>query len=504
MVAAMVLSKGLGLVRSMCMAATYGTGYEANAFSAASRIPLTFFDLLFSAAILGCFIPVYNSFRDNGDKARAERDADTFACIFLNFILLLTGILSLIGMLFAPQIIALITPELPRETALLAASLLRIMFPMILFTGAAYTMVGILQSKDCFFLPSMISTISNLGVICYFLFVNNRLGDGGIYGLAVAYLISWALQFITLFVPLCRMRFPYRLLLDFRNPALRRALRMTPPIMIGSWLAPLGMLIGTHFSSGLTASGAVSVFEYAISINNIITGILTYGICNFTFPRLSRMNVSGDAGAFASTARAAVLSSLAIVLPVMAAVLCLSEEGVAILYLRRAFTASDALETAQALRFFALGMPAFCLTEILSRVMFAKMSVTTPMVASLSGGAVNVLATALLVRFASDTLSVGSVALGNALGLWMSACVLFTVFCRRVPRAVNRSFVKNAAKLLLLTLCSATVMTGISALLPTDPLTAGMLWNLLVCAAVFLPGAAVYLLGLKLLHVKFV
>ena len=52
MVAAMVLSKGLGMVRSMCMAAAYGTGYEANAFSAASRIPLSFFDLLFSAAIL--------------------------------------------------------------------------------------------------------------------------------------------------------------------------------------------------------------------------------------------------------------------------------------------------------------------------------------------------------------------------------------------------------------------------------------------------------------------
>ena len=58
MVAAMILSKGLGLIRSTCMASAYGTGWQANAFSAASRIPLSFFDLLFSAAILGCFIPV--------------------------------------------------------------------------------------------------------------------------------------------------------------------------------------------------------------------------------------------------------------------------------------------------------------------------------------------------------------------------------------------------------------------------------------------------------------
>ncbi len=503
MVAAMVLSKGLGMVRSMCMAATYGTGYEANAFSAASRIPLTFFDLLFSAAILGCFIPVYNSFRDTGDKAQAERDADTFACVFLNFILLLTGILSLLGILFAPQLIALITPELPPETAALAAVLLRIMFPMILFTGAAYTLVGILQSKECFFLPSMISAISNLGVICYFLFVNNRLGAGGIYGLAVAYLISWALQFITLFVPLYRMHFPYRLLLDLKNPALRRALRMTPPIMIGSWLAPLGMLTGTYFSSGLAVPGAVTVFEYAINVNNIITGILTYGICNFMFPRLSRMNVSGEETAFSATARAGILSSVAVVLPVMAAVLFLSEEGVAILYLRGAFTANDTVETARALRFFALGMPAFCLTEILSRVMYAKMSVFVPMTASLSGAFVNVLSTWLLVRFCADTMSVGAVALGNTLGLWISALILFAVCIRAVRGVVNRSFLYSIAKLLLLTLLACAVMLTVTRLLPTDPLTAGLFGNLLVCAAVFVPAALLYLLGLKLLRVRF-
>ncbi len=504
MVAAMVLSKGLGMVRSMCMAATYGTGSAANAFSAASRIPLTFFDLLFSAAILGCFVPVYNSFRDTEDKNRAAREADTFACIFLNFILLLTGILSVIGILLAPGIIAIVTPELPPETAALAASLLRIMFPMILFTGAAFTLVGILQSKEQFLLPSMISAISNLGVICYFLFVNRYLGENGIYGLAIAYLISWALQFITLFIPLYRMRFPYRLLLDFKNPALKKALKMTPPIMIGSWLAPLGMLTGTYFSSGLSVSGAVTVFEYAINVNNIITGILTYGICNFTFPRLSRMNVSGDAHAFASTARAGILSSLAIVLPVMAAVLCLSEEGVAILYLRGEFTAADTVETARALRFFALGMPAFCLTEILSRVMFARMSVYVPMAASLTGSTVNVLSTVLLVRFFGDTLGVGSVALGNALGLWASAVVLFFVFMRTVRGAIDPAFLKNAAKLLFLTAVSSAIMRMAGVLLPTDPLSCGLIRNLLVCIAVFVPAAIVYLLGLKILRVSFI
>ncbi len=503
MVAAMVLSKGLGLVRSMCMTSFYGTGWQANAFTAASRIPLSFFDLLFSAAILGCFIPVYNSFADREDKAAAERDADTFACIFLNFILLLTGILSVLGILFAPQILHVIAPGLDAQTSALAVTLLRILFPMILFTGAAYTLVGILQSKERFFLPSMISAISNAGVILYFLFLNEPLGDRGIYGLAVAYLIAWALQFATLLVPLLQMRFPYRAILDLHNPALKKALKMTPPIMIGSWLAPIGMLTGTHFAAQLSVPGALSVFEYAININNILTGILTYGICNFTFPRLSRQNVTGERDAFTSTARAGILSALAIVLPIMAAVLVLSREGTALLYFRGEFTAEDTRHTAQTLWYLALGMPAFCLTEILSRIMYARMSTRIPMTASLAGAAVNVIATALLIRLCPGALGVGNVAIGNTLGLWVCALVLFVALLRACPQICGRPFFLNLGKLLLLSAASFGVMRLLYLLLADGTVSASFAANLLLCCAVFIPAAAVYLIGLKLLRIRF-
>lgn len=503
MIAAMVLSKGLGMIRSTCMAAAYGTGWQANAFSAASRIPLSFFDLLFSAAILGCFIPVYNSFADREDKAAAERDADTFACIFLNFILLLTGLLAVIGMIFARPILSIIAPGLDAQTTDLAVSLLRILFPMILFTGAAYTLVGILQSKEQFFLPSMISAISNAGVILYFLFINDPLGDKGIFGLAVAYLIAWALQFFTLAVPLIRMHFPYRAILDLRNPALKKALKMTPPIMIGSWLAPIGMLTGTHFAAQLTVSGAITVFEYAININNILTGILTYGICNFTFPRLSRQNVTGDREAFSSTARAGILSALAIVLPIMAAVLVLSCEGTALLYFRGAFTADDTAATAQTLACLALGMPAFCLTEILSRIMYAKMSTRTPMTASLAGAAVNVISTALLVRFCPDRFGVGTIAIGNTLGLWVCALVLFFALLTATPDVCSRTFFISLGKLFLLAAAALGVMKFIHAILSDGTVSPSFFSNLLLCGIVFAPAAIVYLIGLKLLRVRF-
>lgn len=503
MAAAMILSKGLGMVRSMCMAAAYGTGWQANAFSAASRIPLSFFDLLFSAAILGCFIPVYNSFADRSDKDAAAREADTFACIFLNFILLLTGLLAVFGILFARPIILIVTPGLDAATTELAVSLLRILFPMILFTGAAYTLVGILQSKEHFFLPSMISAISNAGVILYFLFLNDALGEHSIMGLAAAYLAAWALQFLTLLVPLIKLRFPFRPILDLHNPALKKALKMTPPIMIGSWLAPIGMLTGAHFAAQLSLKGAITIFEYALNINNILTGILTYGICNFIFPRLSRQNVTGDRTAFASTARAGLLSALAIVLPVMAAVLVLSNEGTALIYFRGEFTAEDTVHTAEALAYLALGMPAFCLTELLSRIMYAKMSVRVPMIASLAGAAVNIASTAVLVHTCGESLQVSAIALGNTLGLWTCAVLQFCALIRTSHEVCSREFFVSLLKLTVLTCISFTLMFFIRTLIGGSAVSASVFRNLYICAAAFLPAAAVYLIGLRILRVRF-
>lgn len=505
MAGAMVLSKGLGMLRSVCMASAYGTGWEAAAFSAASRIPLSFFDLLFSASILGCFIPVYNSFRSDasGQPGKAGEEADAFACIFLNFILLLTGLLSVLGIAFAKPILAVVAPGLPEETAALAVKLLRIMFPMVIFTGSAYTLVGVLQSKEHFLLPSLISAFSNAGVILYFIFLNGRLGSRGIYGLAIAYLASWALQLITLLWPLFRMHFPYRLLLDFKNPALRRALRMTPPIMLGSWLAPIGMLAGTHFAAQLPISGAVTVFEYAINIETILTGILTYGICNFTFPRLSRMNVDGNEEMFSSTARTGVLSALSVVLPVMAAVLVLAEEGTSVLYQHGAFTGTDVRETALALRCLAVGMPAFCLSEVINRILYAKCSVVIPMISALLGAACNILSSFFLVRNASDTLHVGCAALGNTIGQVVCAVVLSAALIRRVPGLFTRAFLASLGKLLFLTAVSAAAMAGTAFLLRNNPTEAGLFHNLAVCALVFLPSGLIYALGLRLLRVRF-
>lgn len=493
MVLATLLSKALGLLRNMLLLWHYGTGVEANAFSAASKIPLSFFDLLFSAAIVGCFIPVYN--RLGEDKERNDR----FACTFLNAAFLGCGLLAVLGMVFAPFLISVSAPGLPEETAALAVKLLRILFPMILFAGGSYTLVGVLQSKGWYILPAMISTISNAAVVLYFLFFDVG-GERGILWLSVMYVISWVLQFLTLLVPLLRSRFRYRPILDWKDRNFRRALKNIPPIMFGSWLIPAGVLIGTFFSS-FFEPGGVTVFDVTNNFYVLAAGILSYSICNFIFPKLSKMSGKNAEDDFAKTSAAGLKVSLFIVLPFMAALFLLCREGVAILYLRDAFSAEAAQMTSDSLQWMVIGMPAFALIEMLSRIFYSKEMVKIPMAAALCGVAVNAGSAFLFVKILG--LGLEFVSLANACGQIMAAVLLILCCMRKIKGIFTRDFGVFLLKSLICCLLSGAVMVVVYHFAASDVFACGILRNILTVLAVFGSGMFVYLIGAKFLRITF-
>jgi len=491
MMGATLLSKVLGMLRSVLMADHYGTGVEAAAFSEASHIPLTFFDLLFGAAILGCFIPVYNSFGEGKQK-----EADRFGCNFLHVMMLAAGLLALVGMIFAEGIMELMAPDLDGEIKALAAKLLRIMFPMIIFTAATFTLVGLMQSRGRYLLPAAVSAISNGAIIVYFLFFDHLLGDYAIYGLAAAYLGAWLLQFLTLAVPLLRGGFVWQPVLDFRDGALIRSIRAALPIMVGSWLTPVSILAGLYFASFVAIDGAVTMFDYGYAIFAIIAGTLTYSICNYAFPLLSRLSGRENEAEWGNIVSAGLGSVLSLVLPFAAAVLILAGEGVAVLYLRGEFTAEAARQTAWVLRCMAVGMPAFAVIEVCSRVFYSRRMLRPPVLAALVGIGANVLVSRILVGF--PALRVGAVGLGFAAGQIAAALTLVLFLAVRTRGVVTAAFGRGLLAALARTLVSAAVMLVVYRLSAADPYTCGMLRCIFTALITFVPGAVCYLLLLFL------
>lgn len=485
MMGATVLAKLLGMLRTILLALNYGTGVEASAFSLASRVPLTFFDLLFSSAILGCFIPVYNSFADDTDGA------SEFASSFLAVVLLATGALSVVGMLGADIIVRLLGPGLSAETAALAVRILRIMFPMVVFTGSTYTLVGVMQSRGRFLLPAFISSISNAGVIVYFLFFD---GFFGIYGLSIAYIVSWLIQLLTLAIPLKRDGVKLLAGANLKNPALFKAIKMSLPVMLGSWLAPIGLLAGTFFSTFVAENGNV-IFEYAVNAFTMAAGILTYSICNYLFPSLAKLSSEAHEEEFLETSRSGIIPAAAIILPFSAALTVLSGECIAAMYMRGDFTASDAASVASLLCMLVLSMPAFAGIEIFSRIFYARSLPWIPMVSAGAGIAVNIVSASVMV-FGFDR-GMNAIGISYSIGLYAAVAVLVLFSFFKLKGLYNKKFAVSMLKVVFAAVVFSVVSYFIYSAVNNDPYSSSTLKNILVAMAVFVPSAIVYVVLIR-------
>lgn len=432
MIGATLVSKVLGMLRQMMTASIFAASMEGIAFSAASGIPLAIFDMLFSTAVLGSFLPIYRGHLDLDGKR-----AESFSSSFLTGIFLITALTSVLGIVFARPIMRLSAPDLNENTFDLAVRLLRIMFPSMIFAGAAYTLVGILQSHESFLIPSLVSAVSNLILIFYLLFSSSPIGESSVVGFAFAYLISWLIQFLTLAVPLWKKRQLPRPTLHLKTPDTALAVRRALPVMCGSWLIPMTNLIAKSFSSfvapeGITSNAqtgaAIVVYESAFSVFSIAAGLLTYGICNYIFPKISAEFAQGHGESFSRLVQHGFFSLSAMTLPVASALILLSDEMIKLLYLRGNFTLELAWATGESLKILAFAMPAYAMTEFFSRVCYACGQVRYPMWASISGIAITLLA--LSCSFLLKTLSVGTVTAAVVYGQ-TAAGVLLLLCCLR-------------------------------------------------------------------------
>lgn len=377
-----LLAKVCGLLRDMLITASYGTGAAAIAYETASRLPVTLFDLVIGGVVTAAFVPVYNELlvREGRDKALA------FAQSYTQFILLVTTTLAALGIALASPLVHWMAPGLDPATHALAADLTRILFPMIIFTGLAFTFVGYLQSMGEFRVPAVISFVANGIMVAYLLTLNRYFG---IVGLAVAMLFGWSAQAFVQIPSLRRLGYRYKWRTPLNTPPLKKAIATTLPILIGTWVSPVCNLINTRLASSIDGGRGLTVLGYANRLYVILVGLFSFVATNLIFPLLSRAAASGDTAESARLTRQSIKILCFLIVPLTAGVFLLAEPFVALLYERRAFTHADTLLTAEALRFYTLAMTASAVNEVLTKAFFAAQKPRLPMISSLCAMAVN-------------------------------------------------------------------------------------------------------------------
>ena len=477
-----LLGKVLGLYRDRLLAVHYSVGMEANAFFTASRIPRVFFDAVFASAIAACFIPVFSEYLEQKGKKEAFR----FAGSFITIISLLTALLTVLGMLCPQPLVALFADYSDPQTTELAVSLTRVMFPTVFFSGVAFSLVGVLQAQDHFTAPALMSTLSNLVIIAYFLFADQNFG---IYGLAGAYLVGWFLQGIIQIPPLRRLGYRYRPGFDFRSPGMKKVFALMAPVMVSTWVQPITLAINSRFGSQLYDGAGVSAMEYSSNLYLVITGTFILSITNVIFPRLSRLTAGGQEGAFRDTLRQTVHSSLFFVLPMSAGLMAVARPLISFIYGGGAFDSFAVDITSTALVWMSLGMAGYAVQNILSRAYFARQEGRGPLVAGAVSIAVNIFLCALLAQ----PLSVTGLAIASAVSSTVYALLLLIPMERRGEGVLDGPFLRDLGKMLLAAAATGLCAVGVRALL-SGLLPAGKVGELLCLGGCALAGVVVYAL----------
>lgn len=370
MAMATLLAKACGLVRDSLIAAYFSTGIEADAFLTASKLPTMLFDMVIGGVISASFIPIFNGILEKENKDNALKYANKF----ISMIFCLTSLIVILGIVFSDQLIYVLAPKFVGEKHALAATLSSIMFPMIIFTGLAFSFVGILQSFGEFNIPAIISLVSNLVLIAYFPLFGNKFGATG---LSVAMVIAWSLQAIIQIPSLIKLK--VRLRPDFRffDKNIKATLLLAGPMLVSTWVQPLYSIVNSRLASGI--DGAPAVLELANRLYTVMVGVFSFVVTNLIFPKLARANASENEEESRSLIVTSLKAIVLIILPLSIGVLILSRPITSIIYEHNNFTADDVLLVSTALKCYAVGMLGLAINEILSKYFFSVKDSKTPM-----------------------------------------------------------------------------------------------------------------------------
>ncbi|MBQ7474426.1 MAG: murein biosynthesis integral membrane protein MurJ [Clostridia bacterium] len=407
-----VVSKLLGLLRDILVARSYGTNMESVAYVTASRLPTYIFDFVIGGVVTAAFIPVFNSILVKKGKDEAFR----FANSYVNFILIATTAIAAAGILLAGPLVRVLAPDIDAETAALAANLSRIMFPMIIFTGLAFSFVGVLQSMGEYNIPALISLVSNVIMVGY-LFTINRFF--GIVGLSVAMVIGWAAQAFVQVPKLRGFGYRYRPCLPTFDSSLRQSLKNAVPILIGTWTTPICAIINNRLASSLNEGRAITALDYANRLYIIIVGVFSFVATNLLFPYMSRAEADGDREETTRLIRTSSKALTYIIAPIAVGVALLARPFIAVVYQRGEFTAADTVFTAEALRAYCVGMVFMAINEVIVKSLFAANRPKAPMASSLISMTFNI----VLITVLRPWLGVGGIALVSGIATIVNLAV---------------------------------------------------------------------------------
>ena len=484
-------SRVLGLVREQVLAALFGASDAMDAYLLAFRIPNLLRDLFAEGAMSAAFVPTFTRHVTTQGKAAAWRLGNHV----INALLVTTGVLVVLGIIFAEPLVRLFAAaeyEMTPGKIELTVQLARIMLPMLTFVAVAAAVMGMLNSLHHFFVPALSPAMFNVVTIAFGLGVvpfAGLLRVEPITLIAISTLLGGVAQLALQWPLLRREGFGWQPELDWRDAALRRVLVLMGPGTIGLAATQFNLFVNTLLATN-EGTGAVSWLNFAFRIMYLPIGLFGVSVATAVLPAVSRQSAENNDSAVRDTVAGGMSLMMMLNVPATVGLYVLATPIVQLLLERGAFTATDTANTAAALQFYALGLLGYSVVRIASPTFYALGLNSTPVKVSIATVVVNAALNVALVR----VMSFEGLALGTSIAALFNAAVLLVLLARRLHGVhawrLAWSFTRIAAASALMAMAVTfafnallTVLPGESVAIQVVRLSASIGAGLLVLAA---------------------
>ena len=483
-----ILSRILGLVRTLVFSQTVGASCLGTAYVTANQVPDLLYQLILGGALASAMVPVLarsaeRAACDPAEKARVGQ----ITSALLTWTVVITVPLTLAIAAAAGPIASLLNPSNPNahcvhaNVVAVTGDMLRVFAPQALLYGLSVVLYGLLQSYRRFVAPSIGPGISSLVLIsCYLAFA--RLNKGlplsslplsAELVLSVGTTLGIATLVVVAVPPTWRLHLWLRQAFQFPPGVARRAGGLALVGVIELIIIDVAGVVSIALANGRGETGAIVLFNYASQVFNTISAILAFSIIVSAFPVLSAREGPEFDRTSAGSTRAVLLMSwlgtAVIVAIAVPAAHVLAKQPDQVSQLTWAFV------------FFAPALAGTAVIANLSRVMFVIRRLKVAAAALAGSWLIVIVADVVLVQLAPARLVPAMLALGTTIGQTVVAIPLVLV----TRRICGKAAVEGARHAALAGLAACVVGTavgvGVSLAVP--------LHHKLVALALALPAA---------------
>jgi putative peptidoglycan lipid II flippase len=460
-----LLSRILGFVRDVVLAQIFGAGAAMDAFIIALKLPNFMRRLFGEGAFSQAFVPVMSELREQ----RSHEEVQTFVNRVAGTLALSVLLVVLLAEILTPVVVMVFAPGFAHGglRATLTTHMLHITFPYLFLIVMAAFSGAILNTCSHFSIPAFTPVLLNVALISVAYFWAPHAATP-IYVLAWGLLIGGCAQLAIQLPALMRKKLLPRPRLGFKDPEVRRVMRLMVPALFGVSVAQISLLIDNFFASFLP-EGSISWLYYSDRLTYLPLGVIGVALATVVLPNLSRHHSNDDHQRYSATLNWALRIELLVGIPAAVALFILAGPLLATLIHHGAFNTEDVIQTMKSLKAFAIGLPAFMLIKVLASAFYSRKDIRTPVkIAALAVifNVVFILALIHVLRHAGLALSTSLAASINA------SLLIYFLLKQKIFTPDNGWFIY------MLRLLVANIAMGVLIWWLAGPINSWLQWNI--------------------------